>query len=182
MKQHPVEAFRELTYIEVNVEDVRKPFQPIFSVNGSSKRQKEELIIFNFNQFLKKCMQGAVSRTVVNLDGILDEQPSEEETVKILSLNDVYQFITGSRYPPPGGIQGGVEFQHDPLPGARCKVNTCANFICFPVNDRYTSEDSGVFVSNFADDIFEGPGMVVYNLTCLPLLERSKCVDCQGTL
>lgn len=51
-----------------------------------------------------------------------------------------------------------VEFQHDPLPGARSKANTCGNCICFPVNDRYANEDSSVFVSNFADDIFEGPG------------------------
>lgn len=34
LKQYPEEAYRERTYMEVNVEDVRKPFPPRFSVSG----------------------------------------------------------------------------------------------------------------------------------------------------
>lgn len=101
---------------------------------------------------------GKVSRTVLNLDGILGEQLFEEEATHILTLNDVYQFATGLRYPPPGGCKGSVEFIHDALPGRRAKGNTCANSFCFPINARYASEDCDVFISNFADDIFEGPG------------------------
>jgi hypothetical protein len=158
LKQHPEEAYKELTYMQLSVEDVRKPFVPMFSVRGSSKREKEELVVFNYNQFLKKCSQGEVCKTVLNLDGILGEQLFEEEVSQILTLNDVYQFATGLRYPPPGGCKGAIEFMHDTLPGTRAKANTCANSFSFPINDRYASEDSGVFVSNFADDIFEAPG------------------------
>ena len=157
LKQHPEEAYKELTYMQLCVEDVRKPFVPTFSVTGSSKRLKEELVIFNYNQFLKKCSQGEVCRTVLDLDGILGEQPYEEEVSHVLTLNDVYQFATGLRYPPPGGCKGAIEFMHDTLTGTRAKANTCANSLCFPTNDRYASEDCGVFVSNFADDIFDGP-------------------------
>ena len=158
LKQHPEEAYTELTYIELSVEDVRKPFIPTFSVKGSSKRVKEEQIIFNYNQFLKKCYQSQVSRTVMDLDSILGVSFDVEEITKTLTLHDVFQFITGSRFPPPGGIKGALDFTHDALHGARCKSNTCANSIRFPVNDRYATEDSAVIVSNFADDIFDGPG------------------------
>jgi hypothetical protein len=93
----------------------------------------------------------------VDLDSILGESFDVEETKKTLSLHDVFQFITGSRFPPPGLLKGALEFTHDALHGARCKSNTCANSIRFPVNDRYATDDSAVFVSNFADDIFDGP-------------------------
>lgn len=48
-------------------------------------------------------------------------------------------------------------FQHDVLHGARAKANTCGNTVTFPVNKRYSSEDSSEFSSNFTDDIFDGP-------------------------
>ena len=67
-------------------------------------------------------------------------------------------FITGSRYPLPGGIQGSMLLQHEALPGRRAKANTCANTITFPVNERYSTEDSTIFTYNLADDIFDGPG------------------------
>ena len=162
LKEHPEEAYKEMTYVELSVEDVRKPFIPRFSIKGSSKRVKEVLIIYNFNQFLKRCYQSEVSRQVTELKSILGEDAEElsdgEETTKTLTLHDVFQFITGSRYPPPGGIKGEVEFTHDALHGARSKSNTYANSICFPVNNRYATEDSAIFISNLADDIFEGPG------------------------
>ena len=114
LKEHPEEAYKEMTYVELSVEDVRKPFIPRFSIKGSSKRVKEELIIYNFNQFLKRCYQSEVSRQVTELKSILGEELSDgEETTK--TLHDVFQFITGSRYPPPGEIKGEVEFFHDAL-------------------------------------------------------------------
>ena len=159
LKKYPDEAFKELTHIEITEDDVRKPFKPSFSLKGSTKRASEELVAYNFNQFLKKCRQGAVTRTVVDLDGILGDSgsPLSENTLS-LNLNDVLQFITGSRYPLPGGIQGSMLFQHEALPGTRVKANTCANTITFQVNERYSAEDSTIFTSNLADDIFDGPG------------------------
>ena len=117
LKQHPEEAYKELTCMQLCVEDVRKPFVLTFSVSGSLKRLKEELVIFNYNQFLKKCSLGEVCRTVLDLNCILGEQPYEEEVSHVLTLNDVYQFATGLRYPPPGGCKGAVEFMHNTLPG-----------------------------------------------------------------
>ena len=157
LKQHPEEAYKELTYV-LCIEDVRKPFVPTFSVRGSSKREKEELVIFNYNQFLNKCSKGEVCRTVLDINGILREQLYEEEASHILTLNNVYQFATGLRYPLSGGCKGAEEFMHEALSGTGAKANTYANSFCFPINDRYASEDCSTFVSNFADDIFEGPG------------------------
>ena len=159
LKEHPEDAYKELTYVELTVEDVRKPFIPTFSIKGSSRRVKEELIIYNYNQFLKKCYCDQVSRTTVDLDSIFGEElVNAEETTKKITLHDVFQFITGSRHQPPGNLKGKVAFKHDALHGERCKSNTCGNIITFPVNDRYASEDSDIFTSNFADDIFDGPG------------------------
>ena len=87
-----------------------------------------------------------------------DELCNAEETTKNITLHDVFQFITGSQHPPPGGLKGKVTFKHDAQHGERCKSNTCGNYITFPVNNRYTSEDCNIFTSNFADDIFDGPG------------------------
>lgn len=157
MKKYPKQAFKELAHVEIKEEDVRKPFTPIFSVKGSTKRASEELIAYNFNQFLKKVRQGAITRTVLDLAGILGTTSSSNEIVLTLSLNDVMQFITGSCYVPPGRIEGSMLFVHDTLHGARAKANTCGNTVTFPVNKRYSSENSSEFTSNFADDIFDGP-------------------------
>ena len=111
LKQHPEAAYKELTYV-LCIEDARKLFVPTFSVRGSSKREKEELVSFNYNQFLNKCSKGEVCRTVLDINGILGEQLYEEEASHILTLNDVYQFATGLRYPPSGGCKGAEEFMH----------------------------------------------------------------------
>ena len=157
MKKYPKQAFKELASAEVTEEDVRTLFIPIFSIKGSTKRVSEELIAYNFNQFLKNVRQGAVTRMVVDLDEVLSNTPSSEINLT-LNLNDVLQFITGSRYIPPEGIKGSMLFQHDVLHGERAKANTCGNTITFPVNKCYSSENSVEFTRNFADDIFDAPG------------------------
>ena len=115
------------------------------------------MIAYNFNQFLKKVRQSEITRTVFDLDGVLGGMSSSPETVLTLNLNDVLQFITGSRYVPPGGLKGSMLFAHDVLHGARAKANTCGNTVTFPVNKRHCSDNPAEFTSNFADDIFDGP-------------------------
>ena len=44
LKQHPEEAYKELTYMQLCVEDVRKPFVPTLSARGSSKKSLYSLI------------------------------------------------------------------------------------------------------------------------------------------
>ena len=129
---------------------------PSFSVKGSTKRASEELIAYNFNQFLRKVSCGAVTRNVIDLDEVLNTQPISEK-VCTLNLNDVLQFITGCRFVPPGGVGISVLFEHNVLHGARVKANTCGNTFIFPVNKRYSCENSPGFTCHFADNIFDGP-------------------------
>ena len=44
LKQHPEEAYKELTYMQLCVEDVRKPFVPTLSARDSSKKSLYSLI------------------------------------------------------------------------------------------------------------------------------------------
>ena len=156
LQKYSEEAFKELTYVQINEQDIRKHLTPSFSVKGSTKRASEELIAYNFNQFLKKVSRGAVTRNVIDLDEVLNSQPFSEK-VCTLNLNDVLQFITGCRFVPPGGIEISMLFEHNVLHGARVKANTCGNTFTFPVNKRYNCENSSEFTCHFADDIFDGP-------------------------
>ena len=129
MKKYPVQAYKELAHVDLTEQDVRKPFTPVFAIKGSTKRASEEVIAYNFNQFLKKVCLGEITCTVFDLDGLLGGMSSSPETVLTLNLNDVLQFITGSRYVPPGGLKGSMLFAHDVLHGARAKANTCGNTV-----------------------------------------------------
>ena len=61
LQKYPEEAFKELTYVQIIEQDIRKHLTPSFSVKGSTKRASEELIAYNFNQFLRKVSRGAVT-------------------------------------------------------------------------------------------------------------------------
>ena len=132
----------------------------MFSISGSSKRQCEETIVFNFYQFLKQCDKGNVQRKFIDVTTL--ESPDEEfpETEQLLTLQHVLQFLTGARNIPLGNIDGSIVFAHDALKGARVKANTCALQLTIQVNERYFSEESATFLLNFADDNFDGQGLV----------------------
>lgn len=86
------------------------------------------------------------------------ENGVESELTLTLGLDDVLQFLSGSRFFPTWGMKGEIDFLHEVQQGHRMKANTCAVSLSIPVNERYTSDDSNIVAENFGDDIFESPG------------------------
>lgn len=156
LKSYPEESVKQFIFAEVTVEDIRKSFVPDFSVSGSSRRQCEETIVFNFIQFLKQCDRGNIHRTFIDVTTLELEEIREVE--QMLTLHDVLQFLSGASHLPCGSIHGSIHFIHDVEKGQRVKANTCALELAIPVNNRYLSEESSVFIANLADDIFDGQG------------------------
>ena len=65
------------------------------------------------------------------------------------------QFISGASHVPISDLNGSISFTHNAEKGQRIKANNCALQLSIPVNDRYFAVDSSVFISNFADDIYD---------------------------
>lgn len=156
LKQYPESAVYELIGCKTTAEEMLNVFVPSFSPKGSSKREREETIMFNFNQFLKKCARGLVTKTVIDMEAL--EEGVESEIAQTLEVSDVLQFTSGSRFLPAGGMKGEIIFLHAVHWGERVKANTCAITLSIPVTERYASEDPNIFMVNFRDDIFDAPG------------------------
>ena len=129
----------------------------MFCEKGSNRREQEETIMFNLNQFLKKCENGCVTKTVIDIEA-LERDGVVSEVTHTLGLSDVFQFLSGSQFLPTWGMGVEIEFLHGVPQGQRVKANTCGAIFSIPVNQRYTSDDSNIFTSNFGDDIFDSPG------------------------
>ena len=121
-------------------------------IDASKKKR-----LFDLNQFLKKCERGSVTKTVVDIEA-LERDGVVSEVTHTLGLSDVFQFLSGSPFLSTWGMEVEIEFLHGVPRGQRVKANTCGVIFSIPVNQRYTSDDSNVFTSNFGDDIFYSPG------------------------
>ena len=104
-----------------------------------------------------KCESGSVTKTVIDIEA-LERDGVVSEVTHTLGLSDVFQFLSGSRFLPTWGMEVEIEFLHGVPRGQRVKANMCGVIFSIPVNQRYTSDDSKVFTSNFGDDIFYSPG------------------------
>ena len=153
LKKFPRDAIKYFVYTEVTMDDIKKVFVPSFAIKGSSKRASEETIIFNFYQFLKQCARGNVQRTFIDISSL--EHDDLEEHQQTLSLHDVLRFMSGASHVPISDLNGSISFIHNAEKGQRIKANNCALQLSIPVNDRYFAVDSSVFISNFADDIYD---------------------------
>ena len=83
-----------------------------------------------------------------------------ESTQTILTLADVMQFLTGSRFKTISSVKGQIHFNHVQCKEGsqkRSEANTCACEVTTPVSDRYLSSIKS-FTEHFTDDIFEGQG------------------------
>ncbi len=77
--------------------------------------------------------------------------------VRILSLSDILQFGSGSRFP---NFKGSLAFDHQCTDAhKRLTGNTCALTICIPVNERYTKCNTKEFASIVMEDIFQDYGL-----------------------
>ncbi len=156
LKSFPEDAIKYFVFAEVTVEEIRKVFIPSFAVKGCSKRESEETIIFNFNQFLKQCACGKVQRTFIDISSL--ESNNLQEREQTLSLHDVLQFMSGASHLPVSNLNGSITFIHGAAKGQRIKANNCSLQLSIPVNERYVTEESSVFIPHFADNIFDSQG------------------------
>lgn len=156
MKENTTEAKKLLMYDEnlVDVEKVKKLFEPHFS-NNTVDAALEEDIVFNLYNFLEEIAHGKVKSvdaftlTLVE-DGCTDESKKVEKDVKI---SDVIQFFTGYRYYNTLSKKIDVHFKHGQK--GRIVVNTCNYLAFFPVSEMYTGKN---FTNNIVSDIINSPG------------------------
>ena len=111
LKQYPESAVEELTYCGITADKILNAFCPSFSEKGSNRREQEETIMFNLNQFLKKCESGSVTKTVIDIEA-LERDGVVSEVTHTLGLSDVFQFLSGSRFLPTWGMEVAIEFLH----------------------------------------------------------------------
>ena len=102
LKSFPDDALKYFVCMELTAEDIRGTFVPSFSLQGSSRRPSEETVMFHFNQFLRQCERGEITKTFIDITSL----ESAEETQQVLTLHDASQFMTGARHIPPNGLQG----------------------------------------------------------------------------
>ena len=118
LKSFPEDAIKYFVFAEVTVEEIRKVFIPNFAVKGSSKRESEEMIVFNFNQFLKQCARGKVQRTLIDISSL--ESNNLQDCEQTLSLHDVFQFVRSKPFTHiPLSVGRGRQSQPS-LNAARC--------------------------------------------------------------
>ena len=159
LKRFPLEAFKELTDSKeaiITPEDFEGVFEANLSTQGSNLRMTEEDILYNWENFITNVFRGKVSQTSITID---DDTFQETESTKVITLNDVIMFTTGSYYLPFMGLERKVqiEFEHIPQEGKRVTANTCGPVLTFPVSPRYSC-DLETFCKNLAEDIISSPG------------------------
>lgn len=171
LKAYKKEALLVFTEQELSVKDMEEMFSAKLGLPGCNERAKEETVLFNWFSFLKSCKKGKISRNVISLQSIESRVEVDDQEIiatvgsnttpgdtRVLFLNDVLQFITGSYHKPAVGTRGYIEFDHsaDESSGARIVANTCAATLTVPTTNRYTGSPKE-FIANFSDDIFDGP-------------------------
>lgn len=159
LQRFPKEAFKELTdgnEAIITPEDFECVFEANLSCHGSNLRMAEEDILYNWENFITNVFRGKVSQTSITID---DDTFQETESTKVITLNDVIMFTTGSYHLPVMGLECKVEieFEHEPQEGKRVTANTCGPVLTFRVSPRYSC-DLETFCKNLAEDIISSPG------------------------
>ena len=148
------ESLKEFVYDPSSV--TSKLFQDIYtyqySSENSDERKLEEDIVYSWCNFLDEAA-GSLLPDASFID-IYGEKYEEKKCV--VTLPDVLYFLTGSRFPPIGGLaKGRIKFEHcGKNSGKRATVSTCFLTLEIPVSDRYTEK----FNKSIVEDILESPG------------------------
>ena len=158
LQRFPREAFKELTDgIEaiITPEDFEGVFEANLSSQGSNLRIAEEDILYNWENFITNVFRGKVTQTSITIDDTFQET----ENTKVITLNDVIMFTTGSYHLPVMGLERKVEieFEHESQEGKRVTANTCGPVLTFRVSARYSC-NLETFCKNLAEDIISLPG------------------------
>ena len=140
---YPSDAIKHLMHVEVSVEDVKSCFVPCFSSLGFELHERETEIVYNWHSFLRSVSRGKLKCNVIpfpqpSIPGTDDNDGCKHDKLELrfLTLSDVLQFESGSRFP---NFAGKLKFDHDSVSTEkRISGNTCALSITIPVNKRYT--------------------------------------------
>lgn len=154
MRAFPKEALKELIYIPNHLKamDISSIYEIKFSDSTSPWRKLENDVAFQWLQFLEELEVGqSESIPLESIDGTASKAK--------VTLEDVLQFLTGSRFLPSIGFgrKGKVQFVEveNKASGIRATVSTCFLWLKIPLSKRYTGDN---FAKNFASDMFESPG------------------------
>lgn len=155
----PCDGIKKLMHVEVSVEDVKSCFVPCFSTPGFELHEKETEIVYNWHSFLRSVSKGKLKCYVQpfteTTSPCVSDVTQNNSELRVLTLSDVLQFGSGSRFP---NFSGKLKFDHGGESiEKRISANTCALSITIPVNKRYTC-DSNEFAIKFMEDIFDNYG------------------------
>ena len=162
LSKYPSDGIKHLIHVEVYVEDVKSCFAPCFSTPGFELHERETEIVYNWHSFLRTVSRGKLKCNIIPFPQ--PSIPSTDDTddlkhdnleLRFLTLSDVLQFGSGSRFP---NFAGKLEFDHESVSTEkRISGNTSALSIAIPVNKRYTC-NSNEFAQKLMEDIFEAHG------------------------
>ena len=162
LRKFPESGILLLMHCEVSFEDVKGCFKPVYSLLGSEIHSKEIEITYKWHRFLKRVSKGQLQCMVRSLLSVMEDTLNQSVScegteAKVLSLSDVLQFGSGSRYPNFGGE---LRFDNDVDSvegGKRVIGDACSCIIVIPVNSRYCC-DTSLFCHNLMEGIFESQG------------------------
>ncbi|CAH3169691.1 unnamed protein product, partial [Porites lobata] len=119
LRRFPKESFTELTDSTESVitpEDLTNIFEANLSTRGSNLRIAEEDILYNWENFLSNVFRGKVSQTTISIEinedvdtGNDNDKVVETQSTKVVTLNDIVMFSTGSYHLPATGFERKVE-------------------------------------------------------------------------
>ncbi|CAH3197181.1 unnamed protein product, partial [Porites evermanni] len=118
LRRFPKESFTELTDSTESVitpEDLTNIFEANLSTRGSNRRIAED-ILYNWENFLSNVFRGKVSQTTISIEikedvdtGNDNDKVVETQSTKVVTLNDIVMFSTGSYHLPATGFERKVE-------------------------------------------------------------------------
>ena len=162
LSKYPSDGIKYLMNVEVSVEAVKSCFVPCFSSPGFELHERETEIVYNWHSFLMSVSRGKLKCNVIpftqpSITGTDDNDDFKHDNseLRYLTLSDVLQFGSGSRFP---NFSGKLKFDHESASTEKqISGNTRALSITIQVNKRYTC-NSNEFAQKLMEDIFEAYG------------------------
>ncbi|XP_037313369.2 G2/M phase-specific E3 ubiquitin-protein ligase-like [Pungitius pungitius] len=123
---------------EVTAEVLACLLKPSYSVLGSNKRPKEELMVVKFREFLQ-CVENKELGEILGARTLTEE---EKDFVQNLGLGHILAFATGSSKIPAVGFQPNpkIVFIHDEIK-RHPVAHTCSNELLIFVNAKNMADD-----------------------------------------
>lgn len=159
IRRFPEEGMKELIYTPKHIKavDIINNWQYEFSPSTSPLRKSESNIAFQWEQLLDE-LEAGQSRNVTYYPVVEGKTGDAESKIVTITIEDVLQFLTGSRFIPALGFskKGTVKF----LPttgktsGSSATTSTCFLWLNIPVSENYYQKTA----TSFCEDIVQSPG------------------------